>query len=83
MIQEQDESYKSLSEYFKIDPKKHFLVFVKTAEKLKYLYNGELEGLTKEDADQFIKDVEGKKVKGFKLDQETRPAGAAKTADEL
>ena len=50
---------------------------------MKYLYNGELEGLTKEEVDQWVKNVESKKVKGYKLDQEVKTTGGTKTADEL
>lgn len=50
---------------------------------MKYLYDGELEGITKEQVDQWVKNVEGKKVKGYKLDQEVRPTTGTKTADEL
>ena len=69
----------------KINPEKHFLLFVKIAEKFKYLYSGTPEELTKESIEQFIKNVEGRKIKPFKLDQESRPANKQKTAtaDEL
>ena len=56
----------------------HFLAFVKTAEKLKYLYNGSAEETTKEKIAEFLKNVEGGKVKPFKLDQETRPKSEIK-----
>jgi hypothetical protein len=64
-------------------------VFVKAAEKQKFLYNRPLEEVTKEAIENFIKGVEGKKIKGVKLDTETRSTGAtktpgaAKTTDEL
>jgi len=38
--------------------------------------------LTKEQADQFIKNAESKKLKGYKLDQEVKPT-QPKTTDEL
>lgn len=46
-MQSQNEEYQSLADYFKIDPQRHFLIFVKTAEKLKYLYSGSPEETTK------------------------------------
>ena len=71
----------------KINPEKHFLLFVKIAEKFKYLHTGTPEDLTKEAIEQFIKNVEAKKIKPFKLDQETRPGSKQKaataTTDEL
>ena len=68
----------------KINPEKHFLLFVKIAEKFKYLYQGTPEELTKESIEQFIKNVEGKKIKPFKLEQETRPTPKVKVIhDEL
>lgn len=80
LIQQEAENYKGLSDYFKLNPKKHFLVFVKSAEKLKYLYNGDAD-LTKEAVEAFIKGVEGRKIKPFKLDQETRPASEVPKSD--
>ena len=67
----------------KINPEKHFLLFVKIAEKFKYLYKGTPEELTKEAIEEFIKNVEAKKIKPFKLEQETRPGQKAKASDEL
>ena len=73
-----------MSDYFKVDPKKHFLLFVKSAEKQKFLYSGTAEELTKGKVEEFIKAVEGRKVKPVKLDAETRPADKQKaTSDEL
>jgi len=54
-------------------------VFVKSAEKLKYLYNGSVEETTKEKIIEFIKSVEEKKIKPLKFDQETRPKSAQPT----
>ena len=51
-------------------------MYVKTAEKLKYLYNGDLEETTKDKIVQFLKQVESKKIKPYKLEQETRPASS-------
>ena len=81
--QEGTEHYTSLSENLKIDPAKRPIVYVKGAEKLKYLYPEKYGAITPETVLIYLKAVENKKVKKYKLDEETRPGQQAATDQEL
>jgi len=66
----------------KVDPAVHPIVFIKSAEKLKHLYVGNPAEITSAKIIEFIKSAEAKKVRKYKMEEETRPASSA-TATEL
>jgi len=82
-IQPEEESFTKFPDYIKIDAATHPLVYIKSAEKLKYLYPGKLSEISSAKIIEFIKGVEAKKVKKYKLEEETRPLTAPKTTEEL
>lgn len=79
----EEESFTKFPDYIKVDAAAHPLIYVKSAEKLKYLYPGKPSEITPAKIIEFIKGVEAKKVKKYKLEEETRPNPPPKITQEL
>jgi hypothetical protein len=79
-IKPEEESFTKFPEYIKIDAATHPLIYVKSAEKLKYLYPGKPSEITAAKIIEFIKGAEAKKVKKYKLEEEARPNPPPKTS---
>jgi hypothetical protein len=67
------EAYTGFSDYIKVNPASNPIIYVKGAEKLKYVYQGKLAEVTSAKIVEFIKNVEGGKVRKWKMDEETKP----------
>lgn len=67
------ETYTGFSDYIKVNPATNPIIYVKAAEKLKYIYQGKLTEVTAAKIVEFIKNVEGGKVRKWKMDEETKP----------
>ena len=64
-----------------MDPAIRTIVYIKGAEKLKYLYPEKHGPITSTTVMTFMKAVDAKKVKKFKLEDETRPNPPPPTED--
>jgi hypothetical protein len=73
------EAYTGFSDYIKINPALTPIIYVKSAEKLKYIYTGKLAEVTAAKILEFIKNVESGKIKKWKMDEETKPKTAQPT----
>ena len=71
-----NEPYIGFSDYIKVNPVTHPIVYVKTAEKQKFIYNGKIAEVTSAKIIEFIKNVESGKVRKWKMDEETKPKQA-------
>jgi hypothetical protein len=67
------EAYTGFSDYIKVNPATNPIIYVKAAEKLKYIYQGKLAEVTAVKIVEFIKNVESGKVRKWKMDEETKP----------
>lgn len=67
------EAYSGFSDYIKVNPVSNPIVYVKSAEKLKYVYSGKGGEVTAAKIVEFIKNVESGKVRKWKMDEETKP----------
>lgn len=63
------EAYTGFSDYIKVNPVTHPIVYVKTAEKLKFIYSGKVADITAAKIVEFIKNVESGKVRKWKMDE--------------
>jgi hypothetical protein len=70
------EAYTGFSDYIKVNPATHPIVYVKTAEKLKFIYAGKVAEVSAAKIVEFIKNVESGKVRKWKMDEETKPKQA-------
>ena len=67
------EAYNGFSDYIKVNPVTNPIIYVKAAEKLKYIYQGKLADVTANKIVEFIKNVESGKIRKWKMDEETKP----------
>lgn len=80
LTQSSEEAFAGFTDHIKIDAATNPIVYVKSAEKLKYLYPGNPAEITPAKIIDFIKGVEAKKVRKYKLEEEARPV---KKTEEL
>jgi len=68
IIKIQNEETPRFLDYIKLNAITHPIIYVKNAEKFKYLYNGPLAEITGAKIVEFLKQVEAGKIKKYKLE---------------